>query len=88
MRRRSLSLLVYDLFLNVFLTSLFVWPILNSSFKNPKIRAVAIKTMLSALAALTTSTVNILILTLMHGRQLGWVCVRPPYPRSAELPLT
>lgn len=54
---------------------LFVWPILTSSFKNPKIRRVAIRTMLSALAALTTSTVNILILTLMHGRQLGWVCV-------------
>ncbi|CED83895.1 hypothetical protein [Phaffia rhodozyma] len=40
----SLSLLIYDLFLNVFLTSLFVWPLLKSKFVNPKIRAVAMRT--------------------------------------------
>ena len=29
----------------------------------------------SSLIALVTSCVNILVLTLMHGRQLGWVCL-------------
>jgi hypothetical protein len=30
---------------------------------------------LAALVALITSTVNMLILTLMHGEELGWVCL-------------
>jgi hypothetical protein len=77
----SLALLIYDLFLNVFLTSLFVWPIFRSNFLNPKIRAVAIRTMLSAGAALTTSTINILVLTLMHGKQLGWGSSILPFAR-------
>ncbi|KAL7410182.1 hypothetical protein BDY24DRAFT_188736 [Mrakia frigida] len=71
----SVALLGYDLFLNVFLTALFVYPILRSKFVNKKLRTVAIRTMLSALMALTTSTINMLVLTLMHGKQLGFVCL-------------
>ena len=29
----------------------------------------------ASVAALTTSTVNIALLTVMHGKQLGWVCL-------------
>ncbi|KAL7412530.1 hypothetical protein BDY24DRAFT_415913 [Mrakia frigida] len=71
----SIPLLSYDLFLNVFLTSLFVVPILRQKFTNPKIRGVAVRAMIAALVALTTSSVNIAILTLMHGKQLGFVCL-------------
>lgn len=60
---------------NAFLTGMFLWPVTRSSFRNNRVRRLAVRTLWSALIALTTSCVNILILTLMHGRQLGWVCL-------------
>jgi len=71
----SVSLLSYDLFINVLLTSLFLWPLLRSRFLNLRIRRVATRTLLAAGAALTTSTVNIAVLTIQNGEQLGWVCL-------------
>lgn len=62
-------------FVNAFLTGMFLWPVTRSSFRNSRVKRLAIRTLWSALLALTTSCVNILILTLMHGRQLGWVCL-------------
>jgi hypothetical protein len=62
-------------FVNLFLTGLFLWPVMRSSFRNTRVKRLAVRTLWSALIALTTSCVNILILTLMHGRQLGWVCL-------------
>ncbi|QRV82434.1 transmembrane protein [Ceratobasidium sp. AG-Ba] len=35
----------------------------------------AMRTLVAAGAALTTSTINIAVLTIMHGQQLGWVCL-------------
>lgn len=88
----SIPLLSYDVFLNVFLTSLFAYPLLGGSnlriglgnraglqdgrkLANPKLRALAKRTCYAAAVALGTSVVNILILTILHGRQLGWVCL-------------
>ena len=61
--------------INAFLTGLFLWPVMRSSFRNNRVKRLAVRTLWSSLIALTTSCVNILILTLMHGRQLGWVCL-------------
>ncbi|KAF8610589.1 hypothetical protein BDV93DRAFT_517688 [Ceratobasidium sp. AG-I] len=74
-RLASLSLLIYDLYINVFLTAMFIWPLARSKLINPRLRSVASRTLIAAFAALTTSTVNIAILTVMHGQQLGWVCL-------------
>ncbi|KAJ6526782.1 hypothetical protein B0H19DRAFT_1084359 [Mycena capillaripes] len=71
----SLSLLAYDLYINVLLTSLFLWPLLRSQFVNPNLRRVATRTLVASLAALTTSTVNIAVLTILHGREFGWLCL-------------
>jgi len=71
----SIALLTYDFFINAFLTGLFLWPVTRSSFLNVRVKRLAVRTLWSALIALTTSCVNILVLTLMHGRQLGWVCL-------------
>lgn len=60
---------------NAVLTGLFLWPVVRSSTRNTRVWRLALRTLWSALLALTTSCVNILILTLMHGRQLGWVCL-------------
>jgi hypothetical protein len=71
----SRSLLCYDLFINVLLTTLFLWPLFRSKFLSRRIKRVATRTLLAAAAALTTSTVNITVLTILHGEQLGWVCL-------------
>ncbi|KAF7337129.1 hypothetical protein MVEN_02150900 [Mycena venus] len=71
----SLPLLSYDLFINFLLTTLFLWPLLRSRHANPKLRRLAIRTLVAAGMALTTSTVNIAVLTIMKGRQLGWLCL-------------
>ncbi|CAE7130809.1 unnamed protein product [Rhizoctonia solani] len=71
----SLSLLIYDLYINIFLTGMFLWPLFRSRLHNPKIKKMAMRTLAAAFAALTTSTINIAVLTIMHGQQLGWVCL-------------
>ncbi|QRW21028.1 hypothetical protein RhiXN_06017 [Rhizoctonia solani] len=71
----SLSLLIYDLYINIFLTGMFLWPLFRSRLSNPRIKKMAMRTLVAAFAALTTSTINIAVLTIMHGQQLGWVCL-------------
>ncbi|KAF7337150.1 hypothetical protein MVEN_02153000 [Mycena venus] len=71
----SLPLLAYDLYINALLTSLFLWPLLRVKFANPRLKRVATRTLVASIAALTTSTVNITVLTILHGRELGWLCL-------------
>ena len=46
---------------------------MRNSLQGGLVNRIAVRTLWSALIGLTTSCVNILVLTLMHGRQLGWV---------------
>ncbi|KAJ6577010.1 hypothetical protein DFH09DRAFT_1148969 [Mycena vulgaris] len=71
----SLPLLAYDLYINILLTALFLYPLLRSAHANARSRRVATRALVASGAALTTSTVNIAILTAMKGRELGWVCL-------------
>ena len=64
-----------DSFITAFLTGLFLWPVMCNSLRSDRVKRLAVRTLWSTLIALTTSCVNILVLTLMHGRQLGWVCL-------------
>ncbi|KAG8725786.1 hypothetical protein FRC12_024035, partial [Ceratobasidium sp. 428] len=38
-RLASLSLLIYDLYINVFLTAMFIWPLARSKLINPRLKA-------------------------------------------------
>ncbi|KAJ7472560.1 hypothetical protein FB451DRAFT_1249967 [Mycena latifolia] len=71
----SLPLLAYDLYINILLTTLFLWPLMRSAHSSAQLRRVAIRTLFASGVALTTSTVNITVLTIMKGRELGWVCL-------------
>ncbi|KAI0047745.1 hypothetical protein FA95DRAFT_1189152 [Auriscalpium vulgare] len=73
----SIPLLSYDLYINVFLNALFVWPVLrsNTRMSNPRVRRVAIRTLVASTVALTTSAANMIALTILKGEELGWVCV-------------
>ncbi|KAJ8090016.1 hypothetical protein PM082_018595 [Marasmius tenuissimus] len=71
----SIPLLSFDLYITILLNGLFLWPLFQSSVANPVIRTMAVRTLVASIAALTTSLVNIGVLTLQHGKQLGWVCL-------------
>ncbi|KAF5363225.1 hypothetical protein D9758_008385 [Tetrapyrgos nigripes] len=72
----SVALLTYDLYITVFLTALFLWPLMSSKMIiNSPLRQVARKTLVSASVALAMSTVNIAILTAWHGHERGYVCL-------------
>ncbi|KAJ7285256.1 hypothetical protein C8J57DRAFT_1053105 [Mycena rebaudengoi] len=72
----SIPLFTYDLYINVFLNGLFLWPLLKSNLANPKLRRVATRTLIASTAALTTSAVNIIVLVIMRERgELGWLCL-------------
>ncbi|KAF5343083.1 hypothetical protein D9758_011125 [Tetrapyrgos nigripes] len=70
----SWGLLCYDLYINVFLTSLFLWPLLKFKIMNDRIRRVAIRTLVASAISLTTSTVNMAILAVHHDER-GWMCL-------------
>ncbi|KAG8892762.1 hypothetical protein FRB99_002459 [Tulasnella sp. 403] len=70
----SLSLLSYDLFMTVVLTTLFVYPLWTSKV-SARLRKVASRTLVASCAALITSCVNVIVLTILHGKELGWVCL-------------
>ncbi|KAH7320534.1 hypothetical protein B0J17DRAFT_710822 [Rhizoctonia solani] len=68
----SIALLGYDLFTNVFLNAMFLWPLLRSRLINLQLRAVARRTLVAAVAALATSITNVAVLTVLK-HELGWV---------------
>ena len=56
--------------------SLFLHPLYRSSYRlTPRLRRLARRTLVAAAVALVTSAVNMVVLTIMHGQQLGWVCL-------------
>ncbi|KAG9019755.1 hypothetical protein FRB90_009625 [Tulasnella sp. 427] len=71
----SLSLLIYDLLITLCLTLAFVWPLTRGDIISARLRNIASRTLVASIFALITSTINIAVLTSMHGKQLGWVCL-------------
>ncbi|KAF5349021.1 hypothetical protein D9758_012699 [Tetrapyrgos nigripes] len=71
----SITLVTYDLYITLFLTSLFLWPLMKSKITNPRLRKVASRNLVSSTVALTMSTVNIAVLTAYHGHQRGYMCL-------------
>uniref|UniRef100_A0A0W0EUV2 Transmembrane protein n=1 Tax=Moniliophthora roreri TaxID=221103 RepID=A0A0W0EUV2_MONRR len=71
----SIPLLSYDLYINVLLTGLFLWPLLKTGHLSQRVKTMAIRALVASIAALTTSTFNIAILAILHGQELGWVCL-------------
>ncbi|KAG8814860.1 hypothetical protein FRC17_000943, partial [Serendipita sp. 399] len=74
-RGSSLTMLLIDLVVNVLLTGMFVWPLWNSHMLSPNLRRVASRTLVASAAALAISATNMTVLTVLHGRELGWICL-------------
>ncbi|KAH7394633.1 hypothetical protein BKA66DRAFT_282433 [Pyrenochaeta sp. MPI-SDFR-AT-0127] len=77
-RIAMIPLLSFEIIVNVYLTSLFVLPILKtSSFRHnvsAALRAIALRTFFGSCATLTSSVVNITILMALQGEP-GWICM-------------
>ncbi|KAF8309473.1 hypothetical protein DL93DRAFT_2170308 [Clavulina sp. PMI_390] len=69
----SIPLLTYDAYITVLLTALFVWPLRFKKGMSDGLRRLTTRTLIASFAALSTSTVNITVLTVLHGKELGWV---------------
>jgi len=71
----TIPLISYDLFLNVFLTAMFLWPLWRSNLMSHRLRKVATRTLYGACVSLTTSAINVAILTALKGEEFGWACL-------------
>ncbi|GJJ06494.1 hypothetical protein Clacol_000686 [Clathrus columnatus] len=55
--------------------AMFLWPLQQAHFRDVRLRKIASRTSWAALVALTTSSINIAVLTIEHGVELGWICL-------------
>ncbi|KAJ1303851.1 hypothetical protein OPQ81_008271 [Rhizoctonia solani] len=74
-RFSSLLLLSYDFCINIFLTMMFVGPLVRSNIRSPWLRAIAIRTSVAAFIALLSSGTNVLVLYILDGKEMIWVCL-------------
>ena len=54
---------------------MFLTPIVRAKLINPRIRLVAVRTLIASVIGLTVSAVNMAVLTALHGQELGWLCL-------------
>lgn len=57
------------------LTGLFLWPLIRSRLQNLYLRKVARRAVITSILTLLASVVNIAVLTVLHGHELGWLCL-------------
>ncbi|KAI7900352.1 uncharacterized protein BX663DRAFT_518362 [Cokeromyces recurvatus] len=77
----SVPLLVYDFILNLYLTWLFMAPLMNVglsskvNWKRSKLYRVARHTLVASIVSLLISFVNVLVVVITHGHERGLVCL-------------
>ncbi|KAF9115608.1 hypothetical protein BGX27_007187 [Mortierella sp. AM989] len=76
----SVTLILYDIFISSWLTTLFIRPLMssNSQLQGPskgKLRDVARRTLMGSLIALVLSTANVFTLVLFEGQERGLICL-------------
>ncbi|GAA5854010.1 hypothetical protein JCM9279_003761 [Rhodotorula babjevae] len=69
----TVPMLAVDAITNIYLTTGFCIPVWRS--KNEKARRLAKVSSLAAFASLVTSFANVLVLSILHGHQLSFVCL-------------
>jgi uncharacterized membrane protein YgcG len=80
LRPAALPLILYDMFLSIWLTGLFIRPLVSSHsmLQGPtkgRLRDVARRTLVGALVALLLSSANIFTLVYFEGNERGLVCL-------------
>ncbi|KAJ1308001.1 hypothetical protein OPQ81_002074 [Rhizoctonia solani] len=65
---------IYDFFINLFLTGMFVVPLVRATIRSAWVRTVAIRSTIASLMALTTTLTNGIIIYVLNGNETIWVC--------------
>ncbi|KAG0265671.1 hypothetical protein BG011_004270 [Mortierella polycephala] len=76
----ALPLILYDLFLSIWLTLLFIRPLMSSRSKlqgpsKGKLRDVARRTLIGAIVAMLLSSANVFTLVYFQGEERGLICL-------------
>ncbi|CEL55852.1 hypothetical protein RSOLAG1IB_01864 [Rhizoctonia solani AG-1 IB] len=71
----ELLFLSYDISLNIFLTLLFVAPLVRSTIRSARLKVIATKAMIATSVGLITTIVNGFVLFSLGGEQIIWVCL-------------
>ncbi|KAF4428671.1 hypothetical protein CFRS1_v007695 [Colletotrichum fructicola] len=75
-----IPIIVFDALVNIYLTSLFLIPLLSSNHRHPRtppnvrLRRLALRTFLGALLTLTVSLTNLSVLVALGG-EVVWLCL-------------
>ncbi|KAM0748344.1 hypothetical protein T439DRAFT_349640 [Meredithblackwellia eburnea MCA 4105] len=64
-----------DLCIDIYLSLLFAIPLWKRQFSSPRMKWIAIKSLVAAGVSMSSSVTNLLIFTLLHGRELSWMCL-------------
>lgn len=77
----NIPLLIFDLFINIYLTYLFLTPLRGlwtfkngSRSKQGRLRRVALRTFVGSCATLLSTLANLTALLVLRGKEPGWVC--------------
>ncbi|CAE7204753.1 unnamed protein product [Rhizoctonia solani] len=73
-RPSSIFLLSYDIFTNLFLTGMFVIPLVRATIRSAWLRTVAIRSTVASLIALVTTSVNGVVVYVLDGNETIWIC--------------
>ncbi|CAE6443691.1 unnamed protein product [Rhizoctonia solani] len=71
----SSFLIAYDVFLNLFLTGMFVVPLVRAKIRSVWLRTVAIRSIVATLIALLTTSVNCAVSNVLDGSEAIWICL-------------
>ncbi|KAJ9101699.1 hypothetical protein QFC21_003037 [Naganishia friedmannii] len=71
----TIPMIVYDIALNIVLTSCFLYPIRSETQYNYALRRMAFRTVFASFASFGSSTINIALVAAWKGHQQGWFCL-------------
>lgn len=70
-----LSVMSVDIFTEIYLSVLFVMPLLRGNWLDPALKSVALKSLCAAIIAMTSSTANLALLALFGWHEIMALCV-------------
>ncbi|KAM0747195.1 hypothetical protein T439DRAFT_328957 [Meredithblackwellia eburnea MCA 4105] len=64
-----------EVLINLYLSVLFAWPLYRGQWSSPSLKALAVKSLIAVAVSMTFSVGNMIIFTVLHGKEIGWMCL-------------
>ncbi|KAB5590509.1 Cyclin-dependent kinase 5 [Ceratobasidium theobromae] len=74
-RLSSTLLISYDTCANLFLTVMFVAPLVRSTIRSPRLKVIATRASIATSIGLVTTVINSVVLYVLDGKEMIWVCL-------------